>query len=664
MEESARLTAIYSPEDASYPEGKITVENGTGEATYSNGYLKGIKAGTVVLRFTANDSRQLTVAREIEIVGEKASYAVAGGNLCYNTVSGTIIGCDDTASSANIPAVINGTQITSIAPKAFRDRDNLTSVTIPSSVTNIGEEAFYDCDHITSLRFNGTGLKIIGRYAFYSCESLINLTIPEGIQTIETNAFYDCNGLTNLTIPGGIATIGKEAFRSLDSLKELTISGDYDTRLWLSYNSTLDCVTFTGTGIRSAIHYNENSGEYYQESIPGRNARKVVITDTVTEIGEAATLKLWIVPRTTGLYIYEGSGDVTSQEMDVDCSAYPSLQFDAVAYPEGALTDVYWQSSNEDIAIVDNGLVTFTGLGKVTITVFAADGSGKSASVILNVSFQNSARELTAELDVADNTLHTGETAQLLVFGADPDVPMDPELLEFGIPGSQQDIATVDAFGLITSGDKPGTATVTASMVGDPLGRRVSLKITVKARQTEKLLLHPTAEAPAQVNMLDENGNITNDTALLASYSVVLNKADMGPEGYSFLITPEAFHSQGSFRPEKIALKWSSSNTKVAAVTANADGTATVTVKPGSDGACTISAVTTDEAKVENRLVLNIRNSAPRLDNLKPVLNTYLTEAASLQFGKRYTLYLDAFAQGNAEDGKPTQIKLTVNVKK
>ena len=913
VEESARLTAIYTPEDASYPEGKITVENGTGEASYSNGYLKGIKAGTVVLRFTANDSRQLTVTREIEIVGEKASYAVAGGNLYYNTVSGTIIGCDDTASSANIPAVINGTQITSIAPKAFRNRDNLTSVTIPSSVTNIGEEAFYDCDHITSLRFNGTGLKIIGRYAFYSCESLINLTIPEGIQTIETNAFYDCDGLTNLTIPGGIATIGKEAFRSLDSLKELTISGDYDTRLWLSYNSTLDSVTFTGTGIRSAIHYNENSGEYYQEGIPGRNARKVVITDTVTEIGEAAfqgrsyieevvigsgvthigpgafsnceglkllalgdnlktigdhafsgcygltavtlpesvqtlgkyvfsycnalekinlpgslisvgegcfrmnedssrlqlidlsanpvqmsgqqlklqynlpkalisqgnnrlywgfrygqaeqeagdpypwniagidgetgtlysqgngvgvvtvlcrdeytgavgtwrieissgvvirtdreedylisgdvmqlsawimpgnmeadvqwslreqdkefasissggkltaravtaaqqieviatpydggeaaTLKLWIVPRTTGLYIYEGSGDVTSQEMDVDCSAYPSLQFDAVAYPEGALTDVYWQSSNEDIAIVDNGLVTFTGLGKVTITVFAADGSGKSASVILNVSFQNSARELTAELDVADNTLRTGETAQLLVFGADPDVPMDPELLEFGIPGSQQDIATVDAFGLITAGDKPGTATVTASMKGDPLGRRVSLKVNVKARQTEKLLLHPTAEAPAQVNMLDENGNITNDTALLASYSVVLNKADMGPEGYSFLITPEAFHSQGSFRPEKIALKWSSSNTKVAAVTANADGTATVTVKPGSDGACTISAVTTDEAKVENRLVLNIRNSAPRLDNLKPVLNTYLTEAASLSLVASY----------------------------
>ena len=34
VEESARLTAIYTPEDASYPEGTITVENGTGEATY------------------------------------------------------------------------------------------------------------------------------------------------------------------------------------------------------------------------------------------------------------------------------------------------------------------------------------------------------------------------------------------------------------------------------------------------------------------------------------------------------------------------------------------------------------------------------------------------------------------------------------------------------
>ena len=882
-----------------------------------------------MLKVVAKDSRQLPYTREIEIVGEKASYAVAGGNLYYNTVTGTIIGCDETATSANIPAIISDTRITAIGPKAFYGRDNLTSVTIPSSVTNIGEMAFYDCDGITSLRFNGTGLKIIGRNAFYSCGSLINLTVPQGVETVGVQAFYDCDSLTNLTIPGGIGNIEKSAFSSLNSLKELTISGEYNTQGWLSYNNALDCVTFTGTFVHPAVRFEYSDGSYGYEGLPGRTAKKVVITDTVTEIGErafqdrdsieevvigsgvtkigelafysceglkeltlgqnvktvgdgafaynygltrvvlpqgiqslgadafrgcnslesinlpdslisvgescfrmdeesarlqlidlsanptelsgqqlqltynlpralisagnnrvywnfryseteqeagdpypwnlagidsgtgmlysqgngvgavtvlcrdeytgamgtwrieissgvvirtdrqedylisgdvmqlsawimpgnletdvqwslreqdkefasisasgkltaravtaaqqitviatpydggeAATLKLWIVPRTTGLYIYEGSGDVTGQEMDVDCSAYPSLQFDAVAFPEGALTDVYWKSSDEDIAIVDNGLVTFTGLGKVTITVYAGDGSGKSASVKLNVSFQNSAKELTAQLDVADNTLRTGETAQLLIYGADPDVPMDPELLEFGIPGSQQDIATVDEYGLITAGEKPGTATVTASMVGDPLGRRVSLKITVKARQTEKLILHPTADAPAQVQMLDAEGNVTNDLSVLVSYSVVLNKADMAPEGYSFLITPEAFHSQGSFRPEKIALKWTSSNTKVATVAANADGTATVTVKKGADGACTISAVTTDEAKVENRLVLNIRNSEPRLETLKPVLNTYLSEAAALSLVASYENHITGVAL--LENGAPS----------
>lgn len=921
VEESARLTTLFTPEDASDPTGKITVENVTGEATYSDGYLKGITAGTVVLTVTANDSRQLTVSKEIEIVGEKASYAVAGGNLYYNTVTGTIIGCDENATSANIPAIISGTQITAIAPRAFRNRSSLTSVTIPSSVTNIGEYAFYGCTNITSLRFNGTGLKIIGDYAFSDCYSLINLAIPQGVETVGTYAFYDCDGLTNLTIPGGIATIKKSAFSSLNSLKELTISGEYDTRGWLSYNDILDCVTFTGTFVHPAARYEYSDGGYGYEGLPGRSAKKVVITDTVTEIGEyafesrdsieeviigngvtgigdaafhncygmktltlgqnlktigngafyycnkltqvvlpqgiqslgsdafracyslesinlpdslvsvgegcfrmsedstrlqlidlsanptelsgqqlqltynlpkalisagnnhlywsfrygeaeqeagdpypwnlagidgdtgmlysqgngvgavtvmcrdeytgamgtwrieissgvvirtdreedylisgdvmqlaawimpgnmeadvqwslreqdkeyasistsgkltarsvtaaqqieviatpydggeAATLKLWIVPRTTGLYIYEGSGDVTGQEMDVDCSRYPSLQFDAVAYPEGALTDVYWQSSDEDVAIVDNGLVTFTGLGKVTITVYAADGSGKNASVKLNVTFQNSAAELTAQLDVADNTLRTGDTAQLLVYGADPDVPMDPELLEFGIPGSQQHIATVDAYGLITAGETPGTATVTASMKDDPLGRRVSLKVTVKARQTERLILHPTAAAPAQVQMLDAEGNVTVDANLLVSYSVVMNKADMAPEGYSFLITPEAFHSQGSFRPDKIGLKWSSSNTKVATVSANGDGTATVTVKPGTYGACTISAVTTDEAKVENRLVLNIRDSAPRLETLKPVLNTYLSEAAAISLVASYENHITGVA--------------------
>lgn len=51
-------------------------------------------------------------------------------------------------------------------------------------------------------------------------------------------------------------------------------------------------------------------------------------------------------------------------------------------------------------------------------------------------------------------------------------------------------------------------------------------------------------------------------------------------------------------------------------------------------------------------------------DGRSAVVELLVPNAASLQFGKNYTLYLDAFAQGNAEDGKPTQIKLTVNVKK
>lgn len=51
-------------------------------------------------------------------------------------------------------------------------------------------------------------------------------------------------------------------------------------------------------------------------------------------------------------------------------------------------------------------------------------------------------------------------------------------------------------------------------------------------------------------------------------------------------------------------------------------------------------------------------------DGRTVIAEFHVPNAAALQFGKSYTLYLDVTAAGAAEDGKPTQIKLTVNVKK
>ena len=52
----------------------------------------------------------------------------------------------------------------------------------------------------------------IGDYAFYECEGLTSVTIPNSVATIGEQAFCDCSGLTSVTIPNSVTTIGRWAF--------------------------------------------------------------------------------------------------------------------------------------------------------------------------------------------------------------------------------------------------------------------------------------------------------------------------------------------------------------------------------------------------------------------------------------------------------------------
>ncbi len=142
---------------------------------------------------------------------------------------------DSLPIEVTIPSELDGHKVTSIGSSAFYRCDSLTSITIPEGVTSIGGDAFYRCDSLTSIivepnnqnysddngvLFNKNKTEII-QYPAGKTET--EYRIPEGVTSIGFSAFEYCDSLTSVTIPETVTTIGSSAFYNCDSLTNITI---------------------------------------------------------------------------------------------------------------------------------------------------------------------------------------------------------------------------------------------------------------------------------------------------------------------------------------------------------------------------------------------------------------------------------------------------------
>ena len=169
--------------------------------------------------------------------------------------------------------------VTEIGDYAFYNCDSLTSVTIPDSVTTIGDSAFDCCTSLTSVTIPDS-VTTIGDSAFDECLRLTSITIPDSVTMIGDSAFEYCRRLTSVTIPDSVTTIGDSAFYYCDSLTSVTIPDSVTT---IGERAFYWCDSLTSVTIPDSVTTIGNRAFQSCSSLTS-----VTIGNSVTTIGDYA----------------------------------------------------------------------------------------------------------------------------------------------------------------------------------------------------------------------------------------------------------------------------------------------------------------------------------------------------------------------------------------
>lgn len=639
--------------------------------------------------FWCNSIQSVSVGKNVKTIDENAFHACSNMQSINLPEGLTTIGKEAFLGCGSLGFLELPESLTSIGESAFAECFDLEIPKLPDSLTYIGKDAFEIYNgKLQIIDFSGIPDTIIAK------ETRLNpyVIIPPVLDSAtggKTDIWWDVyqmdedgtkhyadsiaeikqdhqKGYIDLIAysSGTVIVECEDQYTGASGMKEITIESGIEIRGIADQSSLVSgkAVTLNSwrvpANIKESVTWSvrEKDKNYVTLSTSNGNtvkltaknvtkAETVMLTATPSNPVDATTITLKILPKATGIGLLQGESTIgqtgtTVQTVDADMHEGNTLQLTARVLPEGATEAVTWTSSATSIATVDKeGIVTLKKPGSVTIKAVTTDGTSKSASVNLNVTYLDGAKSLTAKAEVPSIGLQETRNTVMHVYGTDKETPIDPANMTFTIPESQQAIATVDASGTITAGGKPGTATVTAAITGDPLNRKVSVKVKVIAAQTEQITVLTAAQAPGEIIMLDAEGNETRDEALAVQYAVYVNKADVPATGYKFSVAAESVNTLGEKSNPIMGtnqVKWATTDSRVATVSMNGDGSATVTVKAKTDGACSITATSTDLVKVQGELTVHVRDYTPRLESTSLTLNDNLTSGVSTDLAVPY----------------------------
>jgi len=187
-------------------------------------YLMTYKDGTLTI---SSDMMEATFERVAQLNDTEGNADTYDGLFAFSiqpegvTIDGLAMGRQK-VTELTIPATLYGLPVVAIKEEAFRDEDQLVSVTVEEGVQSIGANAFSDCKALETVVLPDS-IVSMGNGLFSSCRALRSVVLPSGITIIPDSLFYDCRNLDTIAIPEGVTGIGRYAFARCASLEEILL---------------------------------------------------------------------------------------------------------------------------------------------------------------------------------------------------------------------------------------------------------------------------------------------------------------------------------------------------------------------------------------------------------------------------------------------------------
>ena len=385
-----------------------------------------------------------------------------------------------------IPATAEGFPIQVIAPSAFTNA-KLISVIIPSTVLDIETNAFKDCQNLASV------------------------TLPEGV-ILNNGTFQNCTALTSIELPKNVQLWASEpVFGGCTNLATITVNDE--TPYYLQGSILVDdpskVTLYVPAGSKAAYE----AAEYWNEfkEIIEKEASKVKLSKTkaIIEKGKTLTLKAKVYPTTEDQSVTWKSSDkiivtvtkagkvkavgvgtakitctsvatgakatckvtvgyVKLSKTEVTIEKGKTLTLKSKVYPTTEDQSVTWKSSDPTIVkVTSSGKIGGLKAGTATITC-TSNATGLSATCEVTVGY--------VKLSASKLTIQKGEITKLKY----KVYPMDLADQSVTWKSSDPTIVKVTTSGKI-GGMKPGTATITCTSVATGLSATCTVTVTTPA---------------------------------------------------------------------------------------------------------------------------------------------------------------------------------------